>query len=77
MKNSLLGMAVPPLFLYYNYLIAKVGESKEKLFTSKEEGDDSPSKEDDQKNDKLFDQLGIHKFPFPQWAEVICIFCGN
>jgi hypothetical protein len=32
-----------------------VGESKEKLFTSKEQDDDGPSEEDDQKDNKLFD----------------------
>jgi len=32
-----------------------VGESKEKLFASEEQGDDGPSEEDDQKDNKLFD----------------------
>lgn len=44
-----------PLFLCYHYLIAKVWESKEKLFASKEQDDDGPSEEDDQKDNKLFD----------------------
>jgi hypothetical protein len=39
----------------YRYLIAKVRESKEKLFASKEQDDDGPSEEDDQKDNKLFD----------------------
>jgi hypothetical protein len=44
-----------PLFLSYYYFIAKVWESKEKLFASKEQDDDGPSEEDDQKDNKLFD----------------------
>jgi hypothetical protein len=32
-----------------------VGESKEKLFASKEQDDDGPAEEDDQKGNKLFD----------------------
>jgi len=35
-----------------------------KLFPSNEEGDDGPSEKDDQKNNKLFDQFGVHKSSF-------------
>ncbi len=44
-----------PLFLSYYHLIAKVWESKEKLFASKEQDDDGPPEEDDQKVNKLSD----------------------
>ena len=61
MKNMVLRIRVPPsdrevpCFLSKYYLIAKVWESKEKLFTSEEQDDDGPSEEDDQKDDKLSD----------------------
>ncbi len=61
MRNIFLRIGVPPrdrkspLFFHYNYLIAKVGGVKEKLFASNQQGDDGPSEEDDQKDNKLFD----------------------
>jgi hypothetical protein len=36
-------------------MIAAIGQIQEKLFVSDEQGDDSPSKKDNQKNNELFD----------------------
>jgi hypothetical protein len=41
-----------------------MGQIKEKLFASNEQNDDGPSKEDNQKDNKLSDQLGVHKPSF-------------
>jgi len=43
------------------YIIAATGIIKNKLFESKEQSDDRPSKKDNQENNKLFDQFGVHK----------------
>jgi hypothetical protein len=34
------------------------------LFVSYDQGDDGPSKKDNQKNNKFFDQFGVHKLSF-------------
>lgn len=45
-------------------MIATMGLVKNKLFPSNEQSDDRPSKKDNQKNNKLFDQFGVHQSSF-------------
>jgi hypothetical protein len=47
----------------YSIVVAK-GLIKDKLFPSDQQSDDGPSKKDNQENNKLFDQFGVHKSSF-------------
>jgi hypothetical protein len=47
-----------------HFIIAATGIIKNKLFPSNEQSDGGPSKKDNQKNNKLFDQFGVHGSSF-------------
>jgi hypothetical protein len=43
------------------YFIATMEQTQDRLFVSDEQSGDGPSKKDNQKNNKLSDQFGVHK----------------